>query len=477
MSTTAKLFIDGHWTDGEGKETLDVQNPASNENFGSVAVAEIADLDRAVEAASRAFSSWRNVSAYERGNILKAAARKLSERIEEIAPVLTREQGKPLAEARMEIRNSVALIEWFAEEARRAYGREIPSRARGVTQTVRKEPVGPTAAFTPWNFPIAQSTRKISAALAAGCTIVLKGAEETPFSVAALVKCFEDAGLPAGVVSLVFGNPARISGHLIAHPLIRKVSFTGSTPVGKGLAQLAGRHMKRGTFELGGHAPAIVCADANLDKAIERLAGAKYRNAGQVCISPTRFLVEEDIYETFVERFTAKAQAVSVGDGMSTVTTMGPLANPRRIEAMERLIADAKANNAEIKTGGRRMANKGNFFEPTVIADISTDAAAMNEEPFGPLALMRSFRSLDDAIAEANRLNYGLAAYAYTSSAEKAQRISNEVETGMLSMNHHGLGLPETPFGGVKDSGYGSEGGLEAVEAYQTIKFVSHAAF
>jgi succinate-semialdehyde dehydrogenase/glutarate-semialdehyde dehydrogenase len=477
MSTTAKLFIDGHWTDGESHETLDVQNPASNEGFGSVAVAEIADLDRAAEAASRAFSSWRNVSAYERGNILKAAARKLSERIEEIAPVLTREQGKPLAEARMEIGNSVALIEWFAEEARRAYGREIPSRARGVTQTVRKEPVGPTAAFTPWNFPIAQSTRKISAALAAGCTIVLKGAEETPFSVAALVKCFEDAGLPAGVVSLVFGNPARISGHLIAHPLIRKVSFTGSTPVGKALAELAGRHMKRGTFELGGHAPAIVCADANLDKAIERLAGAKYRNAGQVCISPTRFLIEEDIYETFVERFTAKAQAVSVGDGMSAGTTMGPLANPRRIEAMERLIADAKANNAEIKTGGRRLANKGNFFEPTVIADISTDAAAMNEEPFGPLALMRSFRSLDDAIGEANRLNYGLAAYAYTSSAEKALRISNEVETGMLSMNHHGLGLPETPFGGVKDSGYGSEGGLEAVEAYQTIKFVSHAAF
>lgn len=477
MSMIARLFIEGRWTDGEGRETLDVHNPASNENFGGVAVAKAADLDRAAESASRAFATWREVSAYERGNVMKAAGRILAERAEDIAGVLTREQGKPLSEARMEIGNSVALIEWFAEEARRAYGREIPSRAPGVTQTVRKEPVGPTAAFTPWNFPVAQSTRKIAAALAAGCTIVLKAAEETPFSAAALVGCFEAAGVPAGVLSLVFGNPAAISGHLISHPLIRKVSFTGSTPVGKALAELAGRHMKRGTFELGGHAPAIVCADANVEQAAERLANAKYRNAGQVCVSPTRFLVEEEVYEKFVERFTAQAKAITVGDGATTGTTMGPLANPRRIEAMDRLVADAKARGAEVKTGGRRIANKGNFFEPTVLTSIPTDAAAMNEEPFGPVALMQSFRGLDSAIAEANRLNYGLAAYAYTSSADKARRLSNRIETGMLSINHQGLALPETPFGGVKDSGYGSEGGIEAVEAYQTIKFVSHAAF
>lgn len=477
MSTTAQLFIDGHWSDGEGRQFLDLQNPATNDNFAAIAVAQVADLDRAAQAAARAFESWRNVSAYERGRLIKAAGRLLAERADAIAEVLTREQGKPLSEAKLEIGNSVALLEWFGEEARRSYGRDIPGRAPGVIQTVRKEPVGPTAAFTPWNFPVAQSTRKIGAALAAGCTLVLKGAEETPLSVVELVKCFEEAGVPPGVVSLVFGNPAQISAHLIPHPLIRKVSFTGSTPVGKALAALAGQHMKRGTFELGGHAPVIICADANLDLTLERVSGAKYRNAGQVCISPTRFLIEEDIYDNFVDRFTEKAKAITVGDGMAAETRMGPLANPRRIEAMDRLVADANANGASVQAGGRRIANKGNFFEPTVLKDVSSDVAAMNEEPFGPMALMQSFRRLDDAIAEANRLEYGLAAYAYTSSAEKARRISNDVETGMLSINHHGLGLPETPFGGVKDSGYGSEGGIEAVEAYQTIKFVSHAAF
>jgi succinate-semialdehyde dehydrogenase/glutarate-semialdehyde dehydrogenase len=469
-----RLHIDGNWTPGAGGATLDVLNPATGEVCGRVAVAEAADLEQAAAAAHRTFQTWRKVPPFERGRLLKAAAALLAERIEAIAPVLTREQGKPLAEARSELGNAVNLIEFFAEESRRIYGREIPARLAGVVQTVRKEPVGPVAAFTPWNFPVAQSTRKISAALAAGCTLVLKPSEETPHSASLLVACFVDAGLPAGAINLVYGDPATISATLIADPRIRKVSFTGSTPVGKQLAALAGQHMKRTTFELGGHAPAILFRDADLDQAIERLAGAKFRNAGQVCIAPTRFLIEEEIYDAFTERFVARAQAIRVGDGMDPESRMGALANPRRIEAMERLVADARGKGAGVATGGERIGNKGNFFQPTVLTDVPLEAQAMNEEPFGPVALLRPFRGLDEAIAESNRLAYGLAAYAYTSSSATAERLASGIETGMLSMNHHGLAVPETPFGGVKDSGYGSEGGPEAVEAYLATKFISH---
>jgi succinate-semialdehyde dehydrogenase/glutarate-semialdehyde dehydrogenase len=476
MSDTL-LHIDGSWTPGADGATLDVLNPATGEIFGRVAVAEAADLDRAAAAAYRAFQTWRKVPAFERGRLLRAAAALLAERIEAIAPVLTQEQGKPLAEAKAELGNAVNLIEFFAEEARRIYGREIPARLAGVVQTVRKEAVGPVAAFTPWNFPVAQSTRKISAALAAGCTLVLKPSEETPHSTALLVACFVDAGLPAGALNLVYGDPAKISSTLITDPRIRKVSFTGSTPVGKQLAALAGQHMKRTTFELGGHAPAIVFRDANLDQAVERLAGAKFRNAGQVCIAPTRFLIEEDVYDAFTERFVAKAQAIRVGDGMDPESRMGALANPRRIEAMERLVADARGKGASVATGGERIGNKGNFFQPTVLTEVPLEAQAMNEEPFGPVALLRPFRGLDEAIAESNRLAYGLAAYAYTSSSATAEQLASGIETGMLSMNHHGLAVPETPFGGVKDSGYGSEGGPEAVEAYLATKFISHLTY
>ncbi|MBE2278220.1 MAG: NAD-dependent succinate-semialdehyde dehydrogenase [Rhodobacteraceae bacterium] len=471
------LLIDGQWTAGGESVVLDVINPASGSGFGTVAVATPEDLDRAAGAADRAFVFWSRVSGYERGRLLKAAAALLAERLEAIAKVLTQEQGKPLVESRLEIGNAVNLIEFFAEEARRIYGREIPGRTEGVVQTVRKEPVGPVAAFTPWNFPVAQSTRKIAAALAAGCTLVLKGSEETPHSVGLLVGCFMDAGIPAGVVNLVFGDPAQISAFLVPDPRIRKISFTGSTPVGKLLAGMAGQHMKRGTFELGGHAPVLVFADADMTRAVERAGGAKYRNAGQVCISPTRFLVEEAAYEEFTNRFVEKARQVRVGNGLEEGTSMGPLANSRRVETMERLVADAVDHGAKLALGGERIGNSGYFFQPTVLTDVPLEAAAMNEEPFGPVALIRSFRDIDAALAEANRLDYGLAAYAYTSSAETARRLSNGIQTGMLSINHHGLGLPETPFGGVKDSGYGSEGGPEAVEAYLSTKFVTHATF
>ncbi|MBV9735450.1 MAG: NAD-dependent succinate-semialdehyde dehydrogenase, partial [Acidisphaera sp.] len=387
----------------------------------------------------------------------------------------TMEQGKPLPEAKLETAAAADVIEWFAEEARRTYGQEIPARAPGIYQLAIKEPVGPVAAFTPWNFPINQAVRKISLALAAGCSIIVKGPEETPASCAELVRAYADAGVPEGVVNLVFGVPADISEYLIPHPVIRKVSFTGSTAVGKHLAALAGRHMKRITMELGGHAPAIVFDDADLEHASKILTASKFRNAGQVCISPTRFLIQEKIYEGFVDRFVSTAKAVKVGDGLADGTTMGPLAHARRVEAMEGFVQDAVKHGATVRTGGSRIGNKGYFFEPTVLTDVPKEARIMNEEPFGPVAVVAPFRDFDEVVSEANRLPFGLAAYAYTKSAKTANAIAAAVESGMISINHHGLALPEVPFGGVKDSGFGSEGGSEAIEAYLNTKFVSQA--
>jgi len=469
------LLIDGVWTKAEAGRSLPVANPATGEVNGTVAHASRGDLDRALEAADKGFRVWRKISAYDRAKLMRKAADLLRDRAERIARLMTLEQGKPLAEAMGETLAGADVIDWFAEEARRAYGRVVPARAEGIYQLVLKEPVGPVAAFTPWNFPINQVVRKLSAALAAGCSIIVKAPEETPASPAELIRCFVDAGLPAGVVNLVYGVPAEISEYLIPHPVIRKISFTGSTVIGKQLAALAGAHMKRATMELGGHAPAIVFADADIDTAVKILSASKLRNAGQVCISPTRFLVQEPVYDAFVEQFTARVKAAKVGDGLESGTTMGPLANPRRIAAMESFIGDAAKHGARVRTGGNRIGNKGNFFEPTVLTDVPLDARIMNEEPFGPVAVISRFGSFEDVVTEANRLPFGLASYAYTRSAKTANAIAAAVEAGMMSINHHGLALPEVPFGGVKDSGYGSEGGLEAIEAYLNTKFVSQA--
>ena len=475
MYANVSLFIDGAWTAAASGRTLTVMNPATGEPLGTVAHADIPDLDRALAAAEKGFAVWKKVSAYERSKVMRKAAGLIRERVDMIAALMTQEQGKPLVEAKGELMAGADVIEWFAEEARRAYGRVIPARAEGVYQLVIKEPVGPVAAFTPWNFPINQAVRKLSAALAAGCSVILKGPEETPASCAELVRAYADAGLPAGAVQLVYGVPAVISEYLIPHPVIKKMSFTGSTAVGKQLAALAGLHMKRVTMELGGHAPAIVFDDADIDVASKILATNKFRNAGQVCVSPTRFLVQESVYETFVDKFVKVAEGVKVGNGLDPASTMGPLANPRRVTAMEGFIADAVQKGATVKTGGKRIGNVGNFFEPTVLTDLTLDMRVMNEEPFGPLALMVPFRTFDDVVAEANRLPYGLASYAYTRSAKTANAIAAAVESGMMSINHHGLALPEVPFGGIKDSGYGSEGGLEAMEAYLNTKFVTQA--
>ena len=468
-----RLLLDGEWCQGAGG-WIPVIDPATEEEIGRVAHATEPDLDRALTAAARGFDLWKNTGVLDRAKLMRKAADLLRERADDIAWLMTREQGKPLGQAKAEILGGADTIDWFAEEARRQYGQVIPSRQPGVMQITMKLPVGPVAAFTPWNFPINQIVRKLSAALAAGCSIIVKAPEETPASAAAFIACFADAGAPKGVVQLVYGVPAVISEYLIPHPVIRKISFTGSTPVGKQLAALAGLHMKRATMELGGHAPVIVAADADVDKAVATMVGSKFRNAGQVCVSPTRFLIEEPVFDRFLEGFTAASKAVKVGNGLEEGVEMGPLANERRAPVLEELVNDAVENHgARLMTGGRRLGNKGYFFEPTVLANVPVAARIMNEEPFGPVAIVNPVGSLDEAIAEANRLPFGLAAYAWTSTSATADRLGREVESGMLTINHLGLALPEVPFGGIKDSGYGTEGGSEAVEAYLETRFVT----
>ena len=468
-----QLFLNGEWTDSLSKETLEIINPATEEVIGKVSHARKEDLDLALKGAENAFNEWKHVSAYDRSKILRKAADIVRSRADQIATLMTLEQGKPLAEAKGETLGAADSIDWYAEEGRRAYGRIIPSRATGVFQYVFKEPVGVVAAFTPWNFPLNQVVKKIAAAFAAGCTAIVKGPEETPASVAELIKAFDEAGMPKGSINLVYGIPAEISEYLISHPIIRKVTFTGSTAVGKQLASLAGSHMKRATMELGGHSPAIVCEDADVNAAVKILSANKFRNAGQVCISPTRFLVHDSVYDQFVDGFVKQAEKLNVGNGLDEGIKMGPLAHDRRLTAIEGFVADAVEKGAKILTGGKRKGNKGYFFEPTVMTGVSNDARIMNEEPFGPLAPINSFSSIDEVIEEANRLNYGLAAYAYTNSAKTAQDLGARIESGQVSINHHGLGLVDTPFGGVKDSGYGSEGGPEGLDAYMTTKLVS----
>ena len=468
-----QLFIAGQWQDAAEGKTLAVFNPATGKEIGRVAHATKVDLDRALDAAQKGFEAWRDMPAAERAKTMRRAAALMRERAEAIAAIMVQEQGKPLAEAKVETMASADIIEWFADESLRVYGRIVPSRNLKATQMVLKDPVGPVAAFTPWNFPINQVVRKLAAALGAGCSILVKAPEETPASPAELIRAFADAGVPAGTVGLVYGDPAEISNYLIPHPIIRKVTFTGSTPVGKQLAALAGKHMKRVTMELGGHAPVIIAEDADLELAIKIGSGAKFRNAGQVCISPTRYLVHESIRADFVAAFAKYAQGLKVGDGLTAGTQMGPLANPRRITAMADLMADAVQQGATLVTGGERIGTEGNFFQPTVLNDVPLSARIVNEEPFGPVAAIRGFEKIEDAIAEANRLPFGLAGYAFTSSLKNAHLLAQRLEVGMLWINQAAAPAAELPFGGLKDSGYGSEGGPEAIEAHLNTRLVS----
>jgi succinate-semialdehyde dehydrogenase/glutarate-semialdehyde dehydrogenase len=432
-------------------------------------------LDNALDAAARAFPVWRALAPLDRGRILKRAADLLRERSEALARIATLEEGKTLAEARFEVGLAANTLEWYAEEGRRAYGRVLPQRTAGVRMTVVKEPVGPVAAFTPWNFPLGNPARKIGAALAAGCPCILKPAEEAPASALGVARALDDAGLPKGVLSIVFGVPADISAYLITSPVIRKVSFTGSVAVGKQLMKLASEGMKRTTMELGGHAPVLVFEDVDVDEVLDLSIVAKYRNAGQICVSPTRYYVHERIYARFVEGFAERAKALPVGDGLIEQNRMGPLCHPRRVAAMETFIPEAIERGAVLRAGGRRRQGPGLFWEPTVLADVPEHARIMNEEPFGPVALLRPFATFDEAIQRANRLPYGLAAFAFTRSARNVNLLGEQIEAGLIGLNSYAISVPESPFGGVKESGHGSEEGIEGLEACLVTKFITQA--
>jgi acyl-CoA reductase-like NAD-dependent aldehyde dehydrogenase len=475
MSTypALSLYIDGEFVHGGGRKEQTVINPATDDVIGKLPHASREDLDRALAAAQRAFQTWRHSSPLERSKVLRKVAELARERAESIGRNMTLDMGKPLAEAKLEVMATSEHAEWHAEECRRIYGRVIPARAPGVRNLVLREPVGVVAAFSPWNFPFNQAIRKMTAAVATGCTIIIKGPEDAPSAVVALAQLFHDAGCPKGVVNVVWGVPGEVSDYLIRSPIVRKVTFTGSVPVGKQLAGLAGSLMKRSTMELGGHAPVIVCDDADIDAALKALVAFKFRNAGQVCISPTRFYVQEGVYQRFVDGFVDQAKTLKVGDGLAADTKMGPLAMKRRVPAVAGFIDDAKARGAKVLTGGGALAGAGSFFAPTIITDIADDSRLMTDEPFGPVAGVVRFKKLDEALARANALPYGLAGYAFTQNTKAAVTIQNQLEVGMLSMNHIALALAETPFGGIKDSGYGSEGGIESFDGYLNTKFVT----
>jgi succinate-semialdehyde dehydrogenase/glutarate-semialdehyde dehydrogenase len=475
MSTYPQLslYIDGEFISGGGRKEQDILNPATNEVIGKLPHATKEDLDRALAAAARAFGTWKKSSPIERAKVLRKVGEMARERAQDIGRNITMDQGKPLAEGVGEVMATSEHADWHAEECRRIYGRVIPARVDGVRQTVLREPVGVVAAFSPWNFPFNQAIRKISAAVGAGCTIIIKGPEDAPSAVVALAQLFHDAGLPKGVLNVVWGVPHEVSEHLINAPAVRKITFTGSVAVGKMLAAKAASLMKRSTMELGGHAPVIICDDADIDAAVALMAPYKFRNAGQVCISPTRFYVQEKAYDKFVEGFVAKTKALKVGPGLEKETRMGPLAQKRRVGAVAGFVDDAITRGATVLTGGAPIPGQGNFFAPTLLADLPDDSRLMTEEPFGPVAGIVRFKTIEEVLKRANSLPFGLAGYAFTTSTKNAHALSTGLEVGMISINHLGMALAETPFGGIKDSGIGSEGGLETFDGYLNTKFVT----
>ncbi len=468
-----ELLIAGEWCQGSEGKQEPVINPATEEVIAQVPHASAADLDRALAASADGFKVWKKTPAAQRQKVMSDAANLMEQRVDTIARTLTMEMGKPLSESKIELGFAIEVLRWYAEEGKRAYGRVIPSRFPGVRQMVIKEPVGPTCAFVAWNFPANNSMRKIGGALAAGCSILIKPSEETPGTSVAIARCFQDAGLPPGVLNVVFGVPDDVSRHVLASWIPRKLSFTGSIPVGKHLQKLSADTLKRCTMELGGHAPVIVFDDANLEKALDDMVAFKFRNAGQVCISPTRFYAQESIYKEFVHGFTERVKKIKVGDGLDDGVTMGPLVGHRRLDIMDEFVNDAVSCGAKIEIGGQRLTNRGYFFAPTVLSDVNDDARIMTEEPFGPLAPISSFSSIDEVIERANSLPFGLASYVYTQDGARAMAIEEELETGMVGVNHAAISTPESPFGGVNESGYGSEGGIEGLDAFLRTKFVT----
>ncbi len=469
------LHIDGARLSADGRASETVVNPATEEPLGTLPHATQTDLDAALAAADGVNAAWRNENPDARGRILRGAAALIRERGADLARIATLESGKPIGQTRIEVEMSAGIFEWYAEEGRRAYGRVLVRQSPGTRMLVVKEPVGPVAGFAPWNFPLGNPARKLGAPLAAGCPCILKPAEETPASALGILQCLLDAGLPQGVASVVFGVPSEVSSYLIASDVIRGITFTGSVPVGKSLMRLAADGMKRTTMELGGHAPVVVCEDADLAMVLDASVGAKFRNAGQVCVSPTRFIVHQSLYEPFVDGFAERVAALQVGNGLDEANHMGPLIHERRLRDVSAFVEDARSEGARVVCGGRRVADPGYFYAPTVIADVPMSARLMQEEPFGPIALINPFAELDEAIAEANRLPYGLAAFGFSNAASVTRRLGDELEAGMVGINSFAISVPASPFGGIKESGHGSEEGIEGLNDMLTTKFISEA--
>ncbi len=469
---TIELLINGTWQTGDGGGE-DIINPATEEVLGVTPHASAAQLDAALDAASAGFKTWKATTPLARQAIMNKAADTLAANTDEVAANLTREMGKPLGESKLELGFAIDVLRWYGEEGKRAYGRLIPARIPGARQMMVKEPVGPCSAFVAWNFPAVNVMRKVAGALGAGCSLIIKPSEETPATAVAIGKALQDAGLPDGVLNIVFGVPDTVSRHVLASPVTKKLSFTGSIPVGKHLQKLAADTLKRCTMELGGHSPVIVFDDADVDAAINIIGNNKFRNAGQVCISPTRFYVQENVYSKFVDGFAEVASGLKVGNGLDDGVQMGPLVAERRLDVMQGWVSDATDKGARVVAGGERMGNKGYFWKPTVMADVPEEARIMTEEPFGPVAPVVPFKGMDDVLERANALPFGLASYVFTTDGKKAQMMEEQLEAGLVGVNHPGVSMPETPFGGVNESGYGSEGGIEGLEAFLRTKFVT----
>lgn len=473
MTIEFPLLIDGKWREGSSAASGDVLNPATGESIGRVAHASTGDLDEALAAAARGLREWSAVSPWQRGAILKSAADRLRADVDTAARTLTREQGKPLAEARVEVIRSAEFLEWGGEQARRIAGRTLRGRDADNRIEIETHPIGVVAAFTPWNFPMALAAKKFAGALGAGCSIICKPSEETPGSVLTMAKALLEAGVPPAAIAVVFGRPDEVSNHLIPAPVVAKITFTGSIPIGKLLAAAAGAVMKPVTMELGGHAPTIVCADVDPEKAADVLARAKFANAGQICLSPTRFFVEESVRDRFTARLAEHARAWRVGDGTMPETQMGPLANARRVQAIEHLVENARGCGATVAAGGSRIGNRGFFYAPTVLTDVPDNAEILHSEPFGPVAPILPFTDEEAMLEQANGLEFGLSAYVFTNDAGRQRRLKDGLCFGTIGINQFATHLPEVPLGGWKESGYGTEGGIEILAPYQKTKFVS----
>jgi succinate-semialdehyde dehydrogenase/glutarate-semialdehyde dehydrogenase len=470
-----QLFIAGQWISAGDRKTEPVINPATGEVLGQLPHATQEDLDRALTATEKGFKVWSEYLPEKRSIIMRKAAELLNANAEQITTVAALESGKPLAQCKIELHMSIEIFEWYAEEGRRAYGRVLPQRQSGTRMLVVKQPIGPVAGFAPWNFPQGNPARKMGAALGAGCSCLLKPAEDTPASALLQAKALQEAGVPDGVINIVFGVPEEICPYILRSGVIRKLSFTGSVPIGKELTKICAEKMIRTTMELGGHAPVLIFDDVDLEQIIDIAVTAKYRNGGQVCVSPTRYYVHISLYDKFVESFTKRVKAMKVGDPLDESNHMGPLIHQRRVNSVHALIEEALARGAKLMTGGKKINAAGSFYEPTVLAEVPITARIMNEEPFGPVALINPFSEFDEVIHLANRLPYGLAAFAFTNSAKRVKLLGEKLEAGMIGINTFQISVPESPFGGVKESGHGHEEGIEGLEACLVTKFISEA--